>query len=347
MHRFVCGLFVSVYCSVAVAAPSERVLAARKLVDDLQLEPALKLLDSIEKDDANDRDTLLELYFLQGVASGTLGKGPKTKDAFRRLLTLNPQATLPADLPPRVRTPFFEAKEWVERHGALTVTPLADVKKQVEGVSVSVIDMLHLVKMVRFRFKLQGQEEIVEIPLVNGHAEAAIQAKRLVWSVELLSERDSVLLTMPEREDGPEPVVPPKNVEPKEVVVSPPPPALKAPIVFHEEATWRRPDGIGLLGAGAVATGFGVFMGLQATNARNKVTTATKDASDRIVGLTQKEAGALEATAQSQAVAANILFGIGGVMGAAGAVLVILGPTSAPTLAATPAPGGVSLSGSF
>ena len=66
-----------------------------------------------------------------------------------------------------------------------------------------------------------------------------------------------------------------------------------------------------------------------------------------MTGITQAEAGPLEAGANTQAAIANVLFGVGGALGAAGVVLVIMGPSEQPTVAISPAPGGVFVSGHF
>jgi hypothetical protein len=110
---------------------------------------------------------------------------------------------------------------------------------------------------------------------------------------------------------------------------------------------WRRPLGGAVLGAGVVAAGIGVFFGLQANDARKKFNSADRDDLGRVTSISQREAQALEASAHDQAVLANVLFGVGGGLAAAGLVLIIIGPDSAPSVALSPAPGGVVVSGSF
>ncbi len=314
----------------AWAAPSPALDDARKLIDDLELEAALKALDAIDKSEGNDRKTLLELFTLQGIAFGTLNKEAKTRDAFRKLLVLDPEAKLPADLPPRVRTPFFEAKEWSSSNGPLTASPRAQLEaSQVRSVSVAVDkDVLRLAKSVRFHLGAQA----VEVPLTGGSAQLAVGKPTVAWWAEVLTERKGVLLEVASAEqprvDG--------EVAPAEL-------AQPAPA----EGSWRRPTGFVVLGAGAVAAGVGVFLGLQANEARAKVTGATRDELGRITSLTQRDATALETTARANAATANVLFGVGGALAAAGVVLVILGPSEAPSVALSPVPGGVVLTGAF
>ena len=102
-----------------------------------------------------------------------------------------------------------------------------------------------------------------------------------------------------------------------------------------------------LLGAGVVAAGVGVVLGLQANEARAKMTNATRDELGRVTSLTQTHAVALESSSRTQATVANVLFGVGGAFAAAGVVLMVLGPSSEPTVALSPVPGGAVLTGAF
>ncbi|MFZ5438536.1 MAG: hypothetical protein ACOZQL_00940 [Myxococcota bacterium] len=331
------ALLLLLVATGALAAPPGKLAEARRMVDDLELEAAIKLLDSLEKTEGNTRAELLELYLLQGIAFGTLGKEAKTRDAFRRLLVLEPSAALPADLPPRVRTPFFEAKDWASTNGPLAALLSAELDGgEVRSVSVKVDkDVLRLAKVARFHL----EEQVVDVPLEKGRASAPLRAARVTWFVELLSERRAVVLSSERRTDG--------QLEPQAASGSGAPGPLETRAPASPGGTWRRPVGVGLLGAGAVAAGVGVVFGLQANAARAKVVDAQRDASGRVTSLTQREAAALEASAQSQALLANVLFGVGGALAAAGVVLIIVGPSEAPVVTLAPTPGGVVLSGTF
>ena len=333
--------------SAAAAGSVPKVEEARKLIDDLELEAALKALDAADKLEGNDRATVLEILTLQGIAFGTLGKDAKTRDSFRKLLLLDPEAKLPGDLPPRVRTPFFEAKEWASTNGPVVATPSAELGEGlVRAVKVTMErDVLRLARTARFHLKIDGADQRVEVPFVSGKAVAPIQARvdasksSLTWWAEILSERRGVLLEVgsakaPRSESKGVSLTP---------AAAPPPTVVEGPV----SGGWRRPTGFVLVGAGAVAAGIGVALGLGAQDARSKMTGATRDDLGRITSLTQREAAALEAGAHTQAGVANVLFGVGGALAAAGVVLVVMGPSSEPTVALSPTPGGVAVTGSF
>lgn len=323
----------SLWGLTASAAPSPALGEARKLIDDLELEAALKSLDVVEKTEGNDRATLLELYTLQGIAFGTLGKEAKTRDAFRKLLVLEPGAKIPADLPPRVRTPFFEAKDWSSTNGPLVVRGSAQLDGgRVRSVSVTIEkDVLRLAKSIRFHL---SATEAQEVALSGGSARLTVGRATVSWWAEVLTDRKGVLLEVGSaqhpREDG-------------EMGTA----AVETETAAPVAGGWRRPAGIVVLGVGAVAAGVGVVLGLQANEARAKLAAATRDELGRVTSLTQRDAVALEASSRTQATAANVLFGVGGALAAAGVVLIVLGPSAEPAVALSPAPGGLVLTGAF
>lgn len=327
------------WCLAAHAAPSRKVADAQKLVDDLDYEGALKLLDAAEKTEGNDRATLQQLYTLQGIVFGTLGKEAKTRDAFRKLLLIAPEATLPADLPPRVRTPFFEAKDWASTNGPLLAVPSSELSGGlVRSVKVLVEkDVLRLARSVRFHLKSNGVEQTTAAPLAANQAVALVGKPAVSWWAEVLNERGGVVQELGSAQQ------PREDSAAAPLAGTPPSVEGAAPV----SGGWRRPVGLAALGAGAVAAGIGVVFGLQASDARERVNGAERDELGRVTSISQRDAQALETSARSQAVIANVLFTVGGGLAAAGVVLIIVGPDSATEVALSPAPGGVVVSGSF
>lgn len=331
-------VLVSVLVVCPALAANPKLEEARRLVEDLELEQAAKVLDAAERIEGNSRAEVLEILALQGMAYGTLGKDAKAHDAFRELLLLDPGYKLPADQPPRVRTPFFEAKSWTQDNGPFTATPSAEVKDgEVRALTVTMSkDLLRLARSVRFHLRVDGAERTEDVALAGGKASAKASGPRVAWRYEVLGTHARVLLEGAEREDG----------------VSSPAVASVEPAVVIGEAPrssgWMRPTGYGLLGAGVVAAGVGVVFGLMANGARSTVLNADKNANGLVTGVTQREAAALEQQAQTNALLANVLWGVGGALAATGVLFVVFGGAdSAPSVALAPAPGGVSLWGHF
>lgn len=348
--RALLGCLVCV-SAVAGATPLQD---AKRLVDDLEFAPALKLLDQLDKTEGNDAETLREIWLLQGIAYGTLGKDAKTRDSFRKLLIVFPDTKLPTDLPPRVKTPFFEAKDWASTQGALVGTPKANVEGgKVTSVEVTLgPDVLRLARVVRFHVKYEGTSEKTEdVPLTGGKASLAIGAPSVEWTAELLSERKGILQRIEQRTDGAAASAPVADAKKNDPTLTPrnddtrtDTPGVGA---TAETNTWRRPTGLALLGAGALAAGIGIYFGVSSATTSARVTGAQRDDGGRVTGVTQREAATLEAQAHSQAAVANVLFGVGAGLGAAGAVLTILGPTREPVAQISPAGAGIAISGQF
>jgi Flp pilus assembly protein TadD len=97
--------------TLAAAAENAALAQAKTKAEDLDYAGALKLLDAALEVEGNEREALLEIYELKGVAWATLGKLDKARDAFRTLVVLDPGHALSGAHPPRVKTPFYEAKE--------------------------------------------------------------------------------------------------------------------------------------------------------------------------------------------------------------------------------------------
>jgi hypothetical protein len=101
-------------------------------------------------------------------------------------------------------------------------------------------------------------------------------------------------------------------------------------------------------GAGVVAVGIGLAFGLASTQARARITFATTNDAGLTTSLTQREATILESQARSQATLANVLFVGGGVLAAAGAVLIVVGSLSPESpIVWTLTPQGLSVWGRF
>lgn len=330
----------------ALAGSPPRLVEARKLIDDLEMEAALKALLEAEKAEGNDRASVLEIYLLQGIAFGSLGRDAKTRDSFRKLLMLDPQAKLPADQPPRVRTPFTEAKDWALTNGPLTVSAEAVVEQGlVKHLAVSVQkDVLRQARVARVHWKTTGgAEQVVDVPLTAGAAEAPVSGASVTWWVEVLSDKKGVIAEVgtaaqPRQDPAPSVKAAPVAVEGG---------GLEVRETRVVSGGWRRPTGLVLLGAGAVAAGVGAIFGVQSSGSRASLAGAATDGEGRVTGLTQRDAATLEAQANSQATLANVLFGVGGALGAAGLVFTILGPVTEPVVTLAPAPGGAVVRGSF
>ena len=338
--------------------------SARKLVNDGKFKEAVAELDALAKQPGNPRETMLELFELQGLAYGGLKQAPKSKTAFQKLLELEPAWKLKGKVPPKAAASFKDAKKWLAGRvtGPLKAEQLTpEVKdKKVVNLYVSVEnDAMTLVKQARVHQRIDGGAWMVkEVP---AQATTTVEAggKVVQWWLELLGDNGAVLFVLGSeaepivdavpgavipksgaaavaKKDEPKKAEPPKKDEPKKDA----PVAEAKPSLVPEEKPEPAPDlkakgpkGKGpnvlpwvLAGAGVASVGVGVAFGVMSSGARSQIDNASVEFSTGYVtGITRAEALQLEQTARTDAIVANTLIGAGAGLIVGGALAWFLG----------------------
>jgi hypothetical protein len=335
------GLLVALWCGVALAAPADKVTEVQRLFDDLEVEAASKAADAALAQGGLDRASFIRLSALQGLARATLNRAVPARDAFYRVLLLEPGYTLPKNQPPRVKTPFFEAKGMAAENGPLAVEPaFTEAEGTVTGLTVTVQrDVLKLARAAVFTVDVDGAQRQERVELAGGLATLAVSGRRVRWSVVVLADKDNVLL-----EAGTSAAPLEAVAAARPAVVAEPPPAVTT-TAPTPRAAWKRPVGFALLGAGAAAGVVGAVFGARSGELRGQLRDAARTDEGVVTGLTQREAFALDRQAQDSALAANVLFISAGVVAAAGLGLVLWSLGDPVTVA--PSAGGVVVSGTF
>ncbi len=336
------GVFVALLSCAALAAPNDKLVQAQRLFDDLEMEAAGKVLDAALTQGSLDRESLVKLYALQGLVRATLGRAGPARDAFYRLLLLEPSWTLPKNQPPRVKTPFFEAKGMATENGPTRAdSSFTTAPGQVTGLVVAVRrDVLKLGRAVVFTVTDEGAERTERVELVDGVATLPVSGQQLRWHARVLAENDNVLLELG-APGAPLEALAPASAPAAAMVTAPP--ASAGP---SRPGSWRRPTGFVLLGVGAAAGIGGAVLGARSVAMRDSLTDAARTDDGVVTGLTQRQAYAIDADARGSAAAANVLFVAAGVVAAAGVGLVVWS-LAGDAVAVAPAPGGVVVSGSF
>ena len=188
-----------------------------------------------------------QIYRLLGIAHAVLGEPEAAKDAFARLLELDPGVELERSLSPRIRSPYMEARgEWDVASEHLGVSIIVfDAKR---GLSIAVHDPKDMVRRVRLR---------VSAPGVAGASSGIPAAPELYFPpselrpgsrqrVELLDEYSNVLALR----ELPELAAP----APAPLVHAAP----AAPVGAQESSSSVTAAAPWLLGAGAAAVALGV-----------------------------------------------------------------------------------------
>lgn len=355
-------------CSIAaIASPNAKLDEAKRLIEDLELDQALKSLDAAEAIPGNSRETLVEILSLRGASLATLGKAKPAEEAFRATLFLSPDFKLVGDYAPRVRTPFYAARDWAAKNGTLEAS--ADVQQvpgAVETIAVVVkADALKLASKVRFHVRAGATWKVDDVAVVSGRAKQPVGQPSVEWWAEVLSPKAAVLMTFgseaaPRVDTAPgakkpvvvaeTPAIPPK---PKPPVVKDPEPVVVTPVVEEQLTERAAPAPMGLkvlsfslMGAGAIAAGVGIALGVSSNAARTQFLSAARDSNGLVTGLSRRDALALEEKSKTEATIANVLFVSGAALAATGVVLFVV-DLQKTKVVVMPGPGGVALAGEF
>lgn len=318
-------------------APNPELPQARLLLEELRYAEAASALEAARARPGNDRATLLQILELQGVVAAMLRQQVKARTAFQTLLSLAPDHQLVGDYSPRVMTPYFEARGWVDEIGALRLeaAPVVKTDATLERLVVRLpSDPLKLGHGVRFHLRLDTAPwSQQEAPVENGEASVAIQGGQVQWWVELLDESLAVLTTIGSQEEPLTDI----TVQAKALLD-----ALKQG-QGKQALTPMRTAGYVLLGVAAGSGAVGGLFGVRSNSARSEVENAPVNEQGVTIGLTQRQAQELDARARSSARLANVLFGVAGVAAVAGGTFWVLG---APVKVSA-SPVGVALEGTL
>jgi hypothetical protein len=372
---------------VCAASPLPEIDKAAATLADGKATQALKMLDAIAGVGKLDKENVVLLYQLRGMAYAVMPRKEKeAKAAFQAMLWVNPEAGLPPAADGKAFKIFRTAKDWQRAAPGLEfrAEPAAtdDKGKVMQIAAYLKADPLKLVRKVRFWVKANGGAWGSMLESVQAsYAATATEADGVEWWAELLTDKDSVLATLGSEENPilegkakkKAPPPPKKETRPTPVAKADPKPDEKkddstpsdAPVAEKEDekktepvaeavapakpfvVTGVRGLGFGLAAVGAVSAIIGVVCGAASAGTRGELNALPTDGS-LITGMTQKEAFEKEASANGLAGAANVMLITGGVLAATGIVLVIAGgPADDAKVSLSPAAGGLMLSGTL
>jgi hypothetical protein len=136
----------------AIARASNPSLAdARKAVDEIRYDDARELLVQALKQGGNRPEELVEIYRLSAATAVVLGPADLAEQYYRRMLALDPSATLPQDASPRLREPFVAAQAYMAAQQRFE----AKATRAAKGIEVTIVDPLGMVVAVAM---LEGGE---------------------------------------------------------------------------------------------------------------------------------------------------------------------------------------------
>jgi hypothetical protein len=331
------GVACSVLVPLAAGATCPSLSAARKAWSKVDYTATQKAIDDCLEYEGNPREVLIELYEMQGIMAASRRQMDVARDAFRRVFTIDPKHQ-PADLSPRIATPYLEAQSQVASEGALELTR-ESARFNDEAVTVILAvkgNSLKLATSVRLHARADGGRwQKLDTPVAAPRF--VVRGRKVEWWAELLGANVAQLellgsAAQPHVEEAPS-LVPPD---------SPPPPVplVEAPAPASGSLSNARLAGIILGGAGIVALAVGIVFGIFSQQQRAEFATTDPNG-----GITRQKALDLQSQAISDAVLANVLMISGGALIAGGLLLEILNPGGAAEVALVPSRSGLALSG--
>lgn len=303
--------------AIAHAQSGPALLAqAQAALDELQYEDAAALLDRAWRAGGNRPDDLVQLFRLTGQVAVTLGNDADAELAFRRLLALDPDATLPDGTSPKIAARLDAARATMSKPlGVKIGEPAGQRVLHLEVVS----DPLNMIAGAHIRYRDGRGVERIQETRGSGPLTLPIAPSTQV-QVDVLDEHGNILVTesFTTRSLAPEPRKPRGPAPTRPVSVDPP----DSP--FHTRPlTWAA----AAAGIGAV----GLFFGLRSESAQDELDQLNRNSPAHDF----RDALAVEGRLRRDTLIANIGFAAAGATAVVAAVLWLREPR--PDRAAIPA----------
>ena len=334
------GLRLLILLGASTALANETLDSARRHTQALELDKAKAALKQVSGAKRLSRSEAAEFFELSALVAALKGESAQAKRAFTDLLVISPGFKLSGRLPPKVTTPFAEAKAIAREVGALELIakqgPLEDgwvtaLKLTATGLKGD------LVKEYELTLVEDGVSRTVRVPVLT--ETVAVHGREVKATVLALGANDGVLFES-------EPLVMKALVELKAVAAPAPDPVVAPspqPEVKVATGPTMRPLAYGLIGVGAACAVAGLISGGINLQARTTLASPPVGAGGTST-LTRAEALAINERAMTSALIANVLFVSAGTLLGAGLVTWLLGNrVETPKVAVAPRIDGFSV----
>ncbi|MBL8955398.1 MAG: hypothetical protein JNK82_31780 [Myxococcaceae bacterium] len=286
------------------AAPLD---VARKAVEELRCPEAFAALDELDAATGlNIADNVARLE-LRAVCLGVQKKPQAAEKVFRELVWVSPGAKISDEYGPRVRTPFLEARAFIEEQAGLSAreVTLDETKTHLTFPR----DPLNLIARIEVRWRRGAEELVFEPKLPATEAPAPWKPGEATAAVARIYGAKSRLISTVELD----PKLPPA---PAAAVVEPAP-APQSP--RFRPAMWS------FFALAAVSLGTGIAFDVRSYDADRALGSAQRDGEGRITNLDQRDAFALEQRVKTDAAVRTGLYVTAGVFAVVALVLAIAG----------------------
>jgi len=182
------ALLVLLVLGGVARADNPKLAAARAAIEAVRYDDARGLLVQALKAGTNDPDELREIYQLSAATAVVLGQNDLAEQYYRRVLSLDPDARLPADASPKLRQPFVAAQAFMAAHRRL------EVRAARRGRRIEVTVVADPLGMVAAVTAIVDGEALPEVAVGDGPVVLAPDGK--VTRIVLLDEHGNALRTI-------------------------------------------------------------------------------------------------------------------------------------------------------
>lgn len=298
-------LLVVLSSAGAVTVPSaEQLSAAQRAFDELEFDKVPALAPPPASWKGLSRAQVVQVLTLRALSLASVKRDEEAGEAFRQLLSLEPGFTLPEQFGPRVRTVMLEQKDAASRAGQLSLV--------LEGQTL----VLH-----GTAFGLASNVALTWVDAQGVHKKTLVAAERIAvpwgagaqkaWGAVLGPGGSEVLVWGTEAA--------PNRLGAADLTPPPPPPNEQR----FSGTAWG-----GFVAAGMALSALAVGSGLvvSANRPSQVLSSAMRDQQGRLISLTQRQAFALDAEAQTAWQVGGALLVAAGVAAAASVTLFLVGP---------------------
>ncbi len=157
----VAALCVASICVASPASAQSALADAESAYQDIDFERTRERANAALREGGKSKRQLVRIYELLGISAAASGDAQASRDAYVRMLAIDPEAQVDSDLSPRFREPFMEARGyWSSRSDQLDVEVRFDRARGALRVLLS--DPVGMANQTKLMSRLPGTIEFAE-----------------------------------------------------------------------------------------------------------------------------------------------------------------------------------------
>lgn len=186
-------------------AQGDALQRAEQAYSQVDFESTLRLATEALQGGAHTREQTVRIYQLIGIAAAALEQDDRSRDAYLRMLALNPEGQLDASIAPQFRGPFLEARGfWTSRTDRFDAR--AVLARQRSALRIDLSDPLNMARTVIVRARVEGAPAYVEsrhpaAARIYAPVRGSGEADRVEFNIVVVDEHNNRLLEIGSDDD--------------------------------------------------------------------------------------------------------------------------------------------------